>query len=140
MCYNCRETGHSSWECTWPEMCRVCKGIPHLAKGCVWAKMRMKLPECCNCGGIGHLGWDCASQSAETSKWSFGGNYQRGSNKKTWSSRPAHPAAPLAAIRGQGVLKGESLCPSKGPFGVGPTERGHTKDRSLLRLYRVFPA
>ena len=58
--------------------------------------------------------------------------------KKTWSSRPVHPSTPTAASKGQGVLKGESLCPPKGPFGVGPTKCGHTNDESNVVHLGVF--
>ena len=115
MCYNCREENHYSWECRHPKFCRHCSGPLHLASSCSNAQERAY---CLKCGGMYHCAWQCIIPSQSTRDYV---------ETKSWSSRPVH--SPTAApAKGQSALKGLSLCPNLGLFGVGPTKQGHTKD------------
>ena len=115
LCYNCLGEDHLYWECPSPEYCRFCPGKRHFASTCLEAQQKIQFMTCSKCGGLYHFAKDCLGP--------------RGSSKdKSWSSRPVHSPIAAPAKQGQSALKGASLSPSKGPFGVGPTKRGHTKD------------
>ena len=121
MCCNCSGNDHFSYQCPIPEYCKYCSGERHFTSDCIFGQLKKLFKQCSECGGMYHHAED------HYSEYPFWGQCCNAGKRKSWSSRPVH--SPTAApVKGQSALKGSSLCPKMGLFGVGPTKQGHTKD------------